>query len=72
MSNGSRSTGETTQNAYLGSCPLCGAALGGESAFIVAFCPETDGTLYEAAQSDIFDHILTAVPEFELRVRQAL
>lgn len=39
---------------------------------IVAFCGETKGILYEAAQSDIFDHILTAVPEFELRVRQAL
>jgi miniconductance mechanosensitive channel len=39
---------------------------------ILAFCGETEGTLYEAAQSDIFDHILTMVPEFELRVRQAL
>jgi miniconductance mechanosensitive channel len=39
---------------------------------IVAFCNETEGIPYEAAQSDIFDHILTMVPEFELRVRQAL
>ena len=39
---------------------------------ILAFCPETEITPFEEVQSDIFDHILIMVPEFELRVRQAL
>ena len=39
---------------------------------VLAFCTETETTPFEEVQSDVFDHILTVVPEFELRVRQAL
>jgi miniconductance mechanosensitive channel len=39
---------------------------------VLAFCSETEITSFEEIQSDIFDHILTMVPEFELNLRQAL
>jgi miniconductance mechanosensitive channel len=34
------------------------------------FCKEIQWAQYEAIQSDIFDHILAIIPEFELRVFQ--
>jgi len=37
---------------------------------IYVFSTETDWVIYEALQADIFDHILAAVPEFDLRVFQ--
>ena len=37
---------------------------------IYVFCKDTDWTIYEAVQADIFDHILAVVPEFNLRVFQ--
>ena len=39
---------------------------------VLAFCGETEETAYQALQSDIFDHILTMVPKFELRIYQSL
>jgi miniconductance mechanosensitive channel len=38
---------------------------------IYAFTLETEFTRYEKVQSDIFDHILAIVPQFELRVFQS-
>ena len=37
---------------------------------IYVFCASTVWAEYEAAQADIFDHILAVVPEFDLRVYQ--
>ena len=37
---------------------------------IYVFCKDTDWTIYESVQADIFDHILAVVPEFNLRVFQ--
>jgi miniconductance mechanosensitive channel len=37
---------------------------------ILAFSKGTDALMYEEIQSDLFDHILAVVPEFELRVFQ--
>ena len=37
---------------------------------IYVFCKDTDWARYEAIQSDIFDHLLAALPEFGLRVFQ--
>ncbi|MDA1043713.1 MAG: mechanosensitive ion channel [Verrucomicrobia bacterium] len=37
---------------------------------IYVFCTDKDWANYEAIQSDIFDHILASVPEFDLRVFQ--
>ncbi|MPW27119.1 mechanosensitive ion channel [Alkalibaculum sp. M08DMB] len=37
---------------------------------IYAFTNEIEWSRYEAIQSDIFDHILAVVPEFELRIYQ--
>jgi miniconductance mechanosensitive channel len=37
---------------------------------IYVFCKDTDWTVYESVQADIFDHILAVVPEFNLRVFQ--
>jgi len=37
---------------------------------ISAFCNEIQWPQYEAIQSDLFDHILAVIPEFELRVFQ--
>ena len=37
---------------------------------IYVFCKDTNWTIYEAVQADIFDHILAVVPEFNLRVFQ--
>ncbi len=37
---------------------------------IYVFCKDTNWTVYEAIQADIFDHILAVVPEFDLRVFQ--
>ena len=37
---------------------------------LVAFTTEIEGLPYEALQSDIFDHVLAAVSEFDLRVFQ--
>ncbi len=37
---------------------------------IYVFSLETDWLIYESIQADIFDHILAAVPEFDLRVFQ--
>ncbi|MBI2601928.1 MAG: mechanosensitive ion channel family protein [Deltaproteobacteria bacterium] len=39
---------------------------------IYAFCNETDSVKYEAVQSDIFDHILAAMPTFELHPYQKM
>jgi miniconductance mechanosensitive channel len=39
---------------------------------VLAFCGETEETAYQVLQSDIFDHILTMVPKFELRIYQSL
>ena len=38
---------------------------------IYIFCKDKDWANYEAIQSDIFDHILAAVSEFDLKVYQA-
>ena len=38
---------------------------------IYAFCKEKQLNDYESIQSDIFDHILAVIPEFELRVFQS-
>jgi miniconductance mechanosensitive channel len=37
---------------------------------IYAFCKTSDTLIYENLQSDIFDHLLAIVPEFELQVFQ--
>jgi miniconductance mechanosensitive channel len=37
---------------------------------IVAFCKGTESLVYEEIQSDLFDHILAVLPEFDLRVFQ--
>ena len=37
---------------------------------VYAFCIETDFKEYEAVQADIFDHVLSILPEFELRAFQ--
>ena len=37
---------------------------------IYVFCNDTNWTAYESVQADIFDHILAAVPEFDLQVFQ--
>jgi miniconductance mechanosensitive channel len=37
---------------------------------IIAFSKEKDGILFEKLQSDIFDHILAILPEFELKIFQ--
>jgi len=37
---------------------------------IYIFTTETDWLIYEAIQADIFDHILAAAPEFDLRIFQ--
>lgn len=37
---------------------------------IYLFCKETAWVAYEAIQSDIFDHILAIIPEFDLRIFQ--
>lgn len=37
---------------------------------IYAFCSDKSWAAYEAVQSDIFDHVLAVVPEFELKVFQ--
>ncbi len=37
---------------------------------IYVFCDDTAWVRYEAIQSDIFDHLLAVVPEFDLRVFQ--
>jgi len=37
---------------------------------IYIFCKDKDWTNYEAIQSDIFDHILAVIPEFDLKVFQ--
>lgn len=39
---------------------------------IYAFCRETSLVKFEAIQSDIFDHILSALPDFELRPFQEI
>jgi miniconductance mechanosensitive channel len=38
---------------------------------IYVFSSETGWEAYESVQADIFDHLLTIVPEFELRVYQS-
>ena len=38
---------------------------------IYAFTNDTAWVIYEGAQSDIFDHILAVIPQFDLRVYQA-
>lgn len=38
---------------------------------IYAFCKDKEWVSYEAIQSDIFDHTLSVVPEFDLRVFQS-
>ena len=37
---------------------------------IYVFCKDTNWTAYESVQSDIFDHIMAVVPEFDLHVFQ--
>jgi len=37
---------------------------------IIAFCKGTDALAYEELQSDLFDHILAIIPEFELSIFQ--
>ena len=37
---------------------------------IFVLCEHSNWIAYEAIQVDIFDHILTVVPEFDLRVFQ--
>jgi miniconductance mechanosensitive channel len=37
---------------------------------IIAFCKGTDSLLYEELQSDLFDHLLAVLPEFELAIFQ--
>jgi len=37
---------------------------------IIAFCKGTDGLAFEELQSDLFDHLLAIMPEFELGVFQ--
>ena len=37
---------------------------------IYVFCKDTNWSIYEKVQSDIFDHIFAVVPEFKLRVFQ--
>jgi miniconductance mechanosensitive channel len=37
---------------------------------IYVFANDTDWVNYEAIQSDIFDHLLAVVPEFDLKVFQ--
>src|SRR5690606_1107416 len=37
---------------------------------IYVFTTDTRWAVYEGIQSDIFDHLLTVVPEFDLRVYQ--
>ena len=37
---------------------------------IYVFCKNTEWSVYESVQADIFDHILAVVPEFDLRVFQ--
>lgn len=37
---------------------------------LYAYCCETEWQVYETAQADIFDHLLAAVPTFELRIFQ--
>jgi miniconductance mechanosensitive channel len=37
---------------------------------IYAFCKDTDWVKYEAVQADIFDHVLSILPEFELSAFQ--
>ena len=39
---------------------------------IYAFCRETSLKKFEAIQGDIFDHILSSLPDFDLRPFQAL
>jgi miniconductance mechanosensitive channel len=38
---------------------------------IYAFTSDTSWNAYEGVQADIFDHLLTIVPEFELRLFQS-
>ena len=35
------------------------------------FCREVEWSKFEAVQSDIFDHMLAIVPEFDLRIFQS-
>ncbi len=37
---------------------------------IYVFCTSTEWAVYEGVQSDIFDHVLSVIPEFELKVFQ--
>ena len=37
---------------------------------IYVFCKDKNWANYEAVQSDIFDHLLAILPEFDLRVYQ--
>lgn len=37
---------------------------------IIAFCKGTDSVAYEELQSDLFDHLLAVVPEFDLQIFQ--
>ena len=37
---------------------------------IIAFVKGTDGLVYEELQSDLFDHLLAVLPEFELSIFQ--
>lgn len=37
---------------------------------IYVFCTSTKWAIYEGVQSDIFDHVLAVIPEFELKVFQ--
>jgi miniconductance mechanosensitive channel len=37
---------------------------------IIAFSMQKEWEKYEALQSDIFDHVLAVIPEFELRIFQ--
>jgi miniconductance mechanosensitive channel len=37
---------------------------------IIAFCKGTDALIFEELQSDLFDHLLATLPEFELSVFQ--
>jgi miniconductance mechanosensitive channel len=37
---------------------------------IYVFCKDTNWTRYESVQANIFDHILSVVPEFDLQVFQ--
>ena len=39
---------------------------------IYAFCTDTEWATYEAVQADILDHVLSVLPEFELRSFQGV